>query len=151
MRKSVLARCAGVPTRSNIVNEVAQHQGGARKPRDAAQRSRIGLKREIAETLFPVGQLEPVERVHLDVEGEQVVAAVGALLGEVLPEEVLGRHAFADEPAEHVGEHHENGVYLTAPDPRSQRVLVGQHAARLPAGAARAMNAVFPGDRRNVF
>ena len=62
----------------------------------------VGLHDEIAIALGPVGGLVAGHRLHIDVVGEQVVAAM-RLLDRAIEEE-LGLEALADQPPLHVGE-----------------------------------------------
>ena len=74
----------------------------------------VGLQDEIAIALGPVGGLVAGDRLHIDVVGEQVVAAMRLVDGAL--EEELGLEALADQPALHVGESDEHGVDRAAGD-----------------------------------
>ncbi len=97
-----------------VVDDVAEDQRRARQPRDAPQRRQVGLHDEVAVALVPVGGLVAGHRLHVDVVGEQVVAAVGLLVGAV--EEVLGLEALADQPSLHVGKASHDRVDLAGAD-----------------------------------
>ena len=88
---------------------IAQHQRGTTQPRKRSRSREVGAHREIAETLFPIGQFETVLRVHLQVYGEQVIAGVRAVPGHLF-EEKFPRETFADQPPEHVREGDNDGV-----------------------------------------
>ena len=84
-----------------VIDDVAEDQRGPRQPRDAPERREIGLHGEVAVALFPIGDGVARHRLHVDVVGEQIVAAVGFLVGAV--EKILGLEALADQPSLHVG------------------------------------------------
>ena len=65
--------------------------------------SRSGAHLEVAVAALPRAHRVAVDGVHLDVDGEQVVARLGAVL-EHLVEEVLRREALALQAALHVGQ-----------------------------------------------
>ena len=85
-----------------------------RQPRHAPQRRQVGLHDEIAVALLPARRRVARHRLHVDVVGEQIVAAVRLLVGAV--EEVLGLEALADQPALHVGEADHDRVDLAGAD-----------------------------------
>ena len=118
----------GVPS-SQI--EVGDHERRAGQPRGEAQRVEVGHHHHVAVAAFPGRHRVAGDRVHLDVDGEQVVAALGAVLGKFL-EEQPRRHALADETALHVGERDDHGVDLAGPD------QVGQLLHRQVSGLLRA-------------
>ena len=89
--------------------QAAQDQRGSSLPWHKTQRGKIGPPFEIAESLFPIRQLESIQRVHLDVDGEQVVAAVRAVFRDVLQKEIA-RETLADESSEHIGKGDDDGV-----------------------------------------
>ena len=100
-----------------MVENVAEHQRRARQPGHAAERRQVGLHDEIAVALLPVGGRVAGHRLHVDVVGEQIVAAMRLLMGAV--EEILRLEALADEAALHVGEADDDGVDLACADRRS--------------------------------
>jgi hypothetical protein len=102
-----------------LVVQVADDHRGGGLPGEQAHGGKVGLHAEVAEPGLPVGQREAVERVHLDVEGEEVIAAVRAAVGDVV-EEVVGGEPLADEAAENVGEDDDNGVDVPGLDLRRQ-------------------------------
>ena len=75
------------------------------------QRGEVGDEVDVAVAEVPAGELVAGHRLHLEVGGEQVVAAVGAVGGHVLEEEV-GREALAAQPAVVVGEAGDDRVDL---------------------------------------
>ena len=93
-----------------MVEDVAQHERGSRQPRSAPQRGEVRLHDEIAIALFPIGHGVARHRLHIDVVGEQIVAAMRLLMGAT--EEKLGLEALADEPPLHVGEAGDDRVDL---------------------------------------
>jgi hypothetical protein len=68
-------------SRGVVVEDVAQHQRGPSSHGDAAQRRKVGLHDEVAVALLPAGGLVARHRLHVDVVGEQVVAAVRLVMG----------------------------------------------------------------------
>src|SRR5438132_1588142 len=91
--------------RSSVVpRHIAQHERGRLEPWDAAQGSHVGMQVEVAITAVPVGDLVTRYRIHLHVEGQELVAALHRLLVRGRLHEVLGVHAFAHEAALHVRE-----------------------------------------------
>ena len=91
-----------------VVEHVAEHQRGAFEPGHAPQRREVGLHDEVAIALVPARRRVARHRLHVDVVGEQVVAAVRLLMRAV--EEELGLEALADQPALHVGNAATHGV-----------------------------------------
>ena len=69
---------------------------------------------EIAIALLPIGGGVAGHRLHVDVVGEQIVAAVRLLIRAV--EEILGLEALADQRALHVGKADHDGVDLAVGD-----------------------------------
>ena len=63
-----------------MVEDVAQHQCGLFQPRHVAQRRDIRLHDEIAIALGPACRLVAGHRLHIDVVGEQIVAAMGLVM-----------------------------------------------------------------------
>ena len=92
-----------------MVGDVAEHQRGAVEPRDPAQRRQVGHDPEVAVALLPVGHRVARDRIHLHVEREQVVAALDAVVDDLV-EEVLDLDPLAEQPALHVGERGDDGV-----------------------------------------
>ena len=91
-----------------VVEHVGQHQRGAFEPRQRAQGGEVGLQDEIAVALVPARGRVARHRLHVDVVGEQIVAAVRLLVRAV--DEILGLEALADEAALHVDHGDEHGV-----------------------------------------
>ena len=78
-------------------------------PRHQPQRREVGAEHEVAVAALPARHRVAVDRVHLDVDGEQVVARLGGVRHHLV-EEVGGGAALALQPALHVGERDEHGV-----------------------------------------
>ena len=97
-----------------MIEDVAENERGCRQPRNAPERRQVRLHDEVAVALLPIGDGVARHRLHIDVVGEQVVAAVGLLIGAV--EEEFGLEAFADEPSLHVGEADHDRVDLAGAD-----------------------------------
>ena len=115
-----------------VVDHVAQHQGRARQPGTRRSVRQVGPDHEVAVALVPGGGLEARDRLHLHVDGEQVVAGVPLVAGG-LEEEAAG-DPLADQPALHVGEGGDHRVDLAARDLLLE--LLEVHHARHPAPSA---------------
>ena len=94
---------------SIVMQIITKHQRRAGLPGHETNGRKIGPHFEVAKTFLPVGQLEAVLRVHLDVHGEQIIARVRAMFHHVVEEKFPGE-PFADEPPEHVRKRHDDGV-----------------------------------------
>jgi hypothetical protein len=79
---------------------------------------------EVAVAALPRADGVAVHGVHVDVDGQQVVAALGAVLEHGVEEE-LGVDPLALQPALHVGERDHDGVDGPIPDLGPQ-LLEGQ-------------------------
>ena len=108
-----------------MIEDVAENKRGPRQPGNAPQRAHVRLHDEVAVALLPVGHGITRHRLHIDVVGEQIVAAVRLLISAV--EEILGLKTLADEPALHVGEAGDHRVDFACADSLLQ-FLEGQHA-----------------------
>ncbi len=60
--------------------QVAQHDGRSVEPTGVPQRAQVGHEVKVAVTLLPVGKFVARDRLHLHVDGEQVIAGVRATL-----------------------------------------------------------------------
>ena len=89
--------------------------------------SRSGHEAEVAVAPFPRRELVALDRGHVDVDAEQVVARLGAV-GRHLVEEVRGAAALALESALHVGHRHDHGVDRAVVDEGAQ---VGERQGRV--------------------
>ena len=95
-----------------MIEHVAQHERRRRQPGNAPERRQVRLHREIAVALLPIGDRVARHRLHVDVVGEEIVAAVGLLIGAV--EEILDVETLADQTSLHVGHAGDDGVDLAA-------------------------------------
>ncbi len=103
------------------VEQVADHERRCLEPRDRAEGAHVGPADHVAIALLPVGELVSGEHVHVDVDRQEVVAALDrASVGGDVVEEVVAGDALAHEPALLVGEHHEHRVDLVAVDHLAQ-------------------------------
>ena len=107
--------------------QVGHHQGGAREPRDQPQGGEVGRHHHVAVAGLPAGDGVAVHGVHVDIDGQQVVAAFGAVRSDVLDEQPR-RHPLTGEPALHVAERDDDGVDVTGGHQRLQLGL-RQHAS----------------------
>ena len=92
--------------------QVAVHHRRARQPRHRAQRVQVEARTRCRRSRAPRSDRVAVDGVHVDVDGEQVVAALGAVLQHGVQEE-LGVDPLALQPALHVGERDDDGVDVT--------------------------------------
>jgi hypothetical protein len=90
--------------------DVREAQRRALVPGHVAQRREVRAHLEVAVAALPGRQLVALDGVHVDVDGQQVVARLGAVLGDLL-EEVAGGHALPHEPPLHVGQAEQHGVH----------------------------------------
>ncbi len=91
-----------------MVERIGDHQRRALEPGAFHQRGEIGLDDEIAIALLPIGRRIAGHRFHVDIVGEQVIAAMGFIHGGL--EKEGGEEALADQPPLHVGKGHEHGI-----------------------------------------
>ena len=99
----------GDDRRAVVVDDVAQHHRGAVEPWDPAQRCHVRGDAEVAVALLPVRHLVARHGLHLHVEGEEVVAALDPVLGDLV-EEVVDLDPLAEQTALHVRERRDDGV-----------------------------------------
>src|SRR5581483_5985722 len=92
----------------------------------------VGDEVHVAVTLLPARELVPGDRLHLHVDGQQVVARVRAFACDDVEEEA-GVEALAGEPAVRVGEAGDDGVDVARLDQAGELVEVDHRAS---AGAA---------------
>ena len=105
------------------------HQRGALQPGNAPQGGKVRLHDEVAVALVPARRLVAGHRLHIDVVGQQVVAAVRLLVGAVREEFRL--EALADQAALHVHHGHQHGVDGAGAD-RALQLRHGEVACHLP-------------------
>ena len=74
------------------------------------QRVQVRLEDEVSVAAGPRGHRVTLDGLHVYVYGEQVVAALSVLLGDLF-EKVVGGQAFALQAALHVGHRQQHGVY----------------------------------------
>src|SRR5690606_40527725 len=67
------------------------YERGAVDPRGDPQRRQVGPAPEVAVAALPGGVLEALEHVHVDVDGQQVVAGLDALRSEEHTSELQSR------------------------------------------------------------
>ena len=114
--------------------QVGEQQHRALVPRDRPQRVEVGHHLEVAVAALPRRHLVAADGVHVDVDGEQVVAALGAVLEHVV-EEVLGGQPLALKPPLHVGDREQHGVDRAVRDRLLQ--LVERHPRDVTASSGR--------------
>ncbi|MGC0346016.1 hypothetical protein RKD34_001596 [Streptomyces sp. SAI-218] len=130
----------GDDRRAVLPGEVGDQHGRTGVPGDATQGAEVGVHGEVAVAAVPGGHRVAVDGVHLGVDGEEVVAALGAVV-EYLVEEEAGGEPLALEPPLHVGEGQDDSVDLTARDEGVQLLDTERGCAvchgRAPSAAAR--------------
>ena len=92
-----------------LPGDVGEAHHGALLPGHRPQRREVRAQDEVAVAALPGEHRVAVDGRHVDVDAEQVVAALGAVLGD-LGEEVAGGQALALQPALHVGEREQDRV-----------------------------------------
>ena len=108
-----------------MVEHVAKDEGRAFLPGNAAERFHVGLQGEVAIAALPGGRLVARHRLHIDVEGEQIVTGVRLLVRAAAEE---GRvEALAREPPLQIGEAGDDGVDF-AGFGEGCELVEGQHA-----------------------
>src|SRR4051794_7407930 len=127
-----------------MVDDVGENQRGAVEPGDAAQRRHVWLDPEIAVAVLPVRHLIAGERLHIHVEGEEVVAALHAVSRHLI-EEILDLDPLAEQPPLHVGECSDDRVDRPVLAGLAQ-VVEREHAASAarPTGSGGSFLALLP-------
>jgi hypothetical protein len=120
-----------------VPDDVAEDERGCFQPGCTAKRRHVRHEPEVPVAAFPARDLVAGLRVHLHVEGEQVVAALDAVLGHVRLEEELPHQALAHQAALHVGERDDHRVDRTVLDGAFQLV---QRQHRASPSAVRAVS-----------
>ena len=98
--------------------QVGHDQHGGRVPRDRPQRVQVGDHLEVPVAPLPRRHLVAVDRLHVHVHGQQVVAPLGAVLEHVV-HEVRAGQPLALQAALHVRDGQQDGVHR----PRLDRLL----------------------------
>ncbi|MNI21322.1 hypothetical protein D3C73_748400 [compost metagenome] len=91
-----------------MVEHIAQHQRRALEPGYLAQGAHVGLEHEVAVTFAPAGSGVTRHRLHVDVVGQQVIAAVGFFMAAV--DEKLDLETLAHQAALHVDHAHQDSI-----------------------------------------
>ena len=102
-------------------DEVALDHGRARQVRQQPDGLRVEHELHVAVALLPRRHRVAVHGVHVDVDGQQVVAALGAVLEHVV-DEVRSVQPLALQPALHVGEGDDDRVDVALVDPAPEVV-----------------------------
>ena len=110
-----------------VPDDVGEAHRGPLLPGDQPQRAEVRAHHEVAVAALPGGHREALDRRHVDVDGEQVVAPLGAVLGDLV-EEVVRDEALAHQAPLHVGDGEEDGVDLATLDQPAQ--LLEHHGRR---------------------
>ena len=88
---------------------IAENPDGTRLPWHPVQCVEIRTHDEVAVAGIPGRHRVALDGVHVDVDGEEVVAPLCSV-SEHLVNEILGMDALADQPALHVGDRDGDGV-----------------------------------------
>ena len=88
---------------------IAHHECGTVGPPAGADAGRVGDHVEVAVAALPAGVGIPLDRIHLHVDGEQIVAGVAAICERAVQEE-LGVVPFAHQAPVVIGERQHDGV-----------------------------------------
>ena len=107
--------------------DVAQDQRRAVQPSRPPQRLQLRRQVDVAVALLPAGEGVPGDRLHLHIDRQQVVAGVGAAIGDLVEEEP-GVEALAEQATVEVREGDQHGLDIAAFDQLAQ-ALPRQHAA----------------------
>ena len=130
------------------VVDVAQDQRRAVQPGRPPQRLHLRRQVDVAVPLLPAGEGVPGDRLHLHIDGQQVVAGVGAAIGDLVEEE-LGVEALAEQAAVEVRERDHHGLDIAAFDQFAE-ALPRQHAAHLAHAVAPSRCSPHPRLRRRA-
>ena len=120
--------------RAVIPGHVTEDKCCALQPGNAAHGREVGNHREVAVAALPARDLIPGYRVHLHLEGEEIVAALDRILVLHLLEKEMCLHALAHQASLHVGERDDHGVDLAGLDLLFQFVEREHRSAALLAG-----------------
>jgi hypothetical protein len=107
--------------------DVAYDERRPLEPRDPPEGLDVRPEHEIAVARLPRRHLEPLHRLHVDVDRQQVVAALGPVGCDLVAEERRVK-ALALETALHVRHHQEDGVDLAPLHVGAQLVESQGHA-----------------------
>ncbi|MNL64008.1 hypothetical protein D3C87_1881840 [compost metagenome] len=91
-----------------MIEHIAEHQCRAFEPRHPAQGGHVRLEHKVAIAFAPAGGGITRHRFHVDVIGQQVIAAVGFFMAAV--DEKLDLEALADQPPLHIDHAHQHGI-----------------------------------------
>ena len=100
-------------------DQVALHHRGRRQVGEHPDRPVVEDELHVAVAALPGRDRVAVDGVHVDVDREQVVAALGAVVDDDVGE-VAAVQPLALQPALHVGERHHHGVDLARVDPADE-------------------------------
>lgn len=105
----------GDDRRAVVPGEVGGDQRGAGVPGGAAQGAGVAVHGKVAVAALPGGHRVALDGVEVDIDGEEVVAALRTVFEDGV-EEVSGREPLALEPALHIGEGEDDSVDLPGVD-----------------------------------
>ena len=93
---------------------VADDQGGLLEPRHDPRRREVGHQVEVMEALLPTGERKAVQRLHVEVDAEEVERRAQLARTAVSTQERVvesaGGQALAHQPSPQVGQHAKHGV-----------------------------------------
>ena len=117
------------------IEQVADDEGRAVQPRQDAGRREVGGGDQVAVAGVPVREPVPGQRVHVDVDREQVVAHLDPVFAGVVEKERAG-DPLADRSALDVGEGEDDRVDRAVDDELAERGHVGHAELLLPVRTA---------------
>ena len=89
--------------------QISGHDDAAWQPGSHAQGLHVGDHCHVGVTGVPGGDFVALNGVVFDIYRQEVVAALGPVVGNVV-QEMPGGNALSDEAALHIGEGHDYGV-----------------------------------------
>src|ERR1700751_3802029 len=129
--------------------DVALDHDGRLVPWDPPQRRRVGRQAEVAVAALPARERVARDRIHLHLQSEEVVAALGAVPVVELLEEELGVEPLAHEASLHVrerGDHRVDGARLDV----GPQLVDREHGATLPRYACTTTSPAIPSPKMTI-
>ena len=118
--------------RAVVPEQIGDDQRRPGQPRNKPQRRQIRSHHHVAVPGLPARHRVAIDGVHVHVDGQEVVAALSAVRGNLLDEQPR-RDPFAGQPALHVGEGDDDRVDLTGGHQSFQLTRRQQPAPASPA------------------
>jgi len=93
-----------------MILDIAHHHGCGFEPGNPAEARKIRLHHVVAIAARPARRRISLDRIHLDVGRQQVIAAMGLVIGRI--DEMLGVEALAHQPSLHIDDTRKHRVDL---------------------------------------